>query len=84
MKDSSWEKYIDRARFDFLYPRAPLHSDVKTEITIAQSDAINSFAQRVTTISNLVIGGKINTEEGMERIKQLYKELKKTNKSITN
>ena len=83
MKESSWEKYIERERFDFLYPRAPLHSKDKTELTIAQSDAINSFAQRATTISNLVIGGKMNTEEGMERIKQLYKELKKTNKSLT-
>ena len=78
-QQSSWENYKEH----FLYPTAPLHQEDATELNVAQCDIINTFAQRVTTISNLVIGGKLGTQEGMERIKELYKTLKKTNKSFT-
>lgn len=79
MKNRSWEDYKEH----FLYPVAPLRAEDKTELNIAQSDLISTFAQRVTTLSNLVIGGKLDTQEALEQIRGLYKTLKKSNKSFT-
>lgn len=45
---------------------------------------LGQFADKIDIIVGLEIGGKLTTQEAYERIKELYKKLKKSHKKELN
>ncbi|QDZ41084.1 hypothetical protein FRE64_14720 [Euhalothece natronophila Z-M001] len=66
---------------NFLYPRYSYRGDVKPENMIFNSN-LQEFAQRVNYICNLETAGKMDPEEAYQDIKQLWKQLKSSRKSL--
>ncbi len=66
---------------NFLYPHYPYRGDVKPENLVFNAN-LQEFAQRVNYICNLETGGKMNPEEAYQEIKQLWKDLKSSRKSL--
>ena len=68
-------------RSDFLYPRSRYYGQVKPENLVFNAN-LQEFAQRVSYICNLETGGKISPEESYRRIKELWKQLKRSKKQL--
>ncbi|MGI0491090.1 DUF7219 family protein [Alkalinema pantanalense CENA528] len=68
-------------KFDFINPRSRYRGQVKPENLVFNAN-LQEFAQRVMTISNLETGGKLSPEQSYEQIKLLWKELKRSKKSL--
>ncbi|MDJ0707706.1 MAG: hypothetical protein QNJ46_30890 [Leptolyngbyaceae cyanobacterium MO_188.B28] len=66
---------------DFLYPRSRYYGQVKPENLVFNSN-LQEFAQRVGYICNLQTAGKLSPEESYEQIKSLWKQLKRSKKSL--
>jgi hypothetical protein len=66
---------------NFLYPRSRYHGQVKPENLVFNAN-LQEFAQRVSYICNLEIGGKVSSEEAYEKIKVLWKQLKQSKKQL--
>jgi len=70
---------VDRS--DFLYPRSRYYGQVKPENLVFNAN-LQEFAQRVSYICNLETAGKISPEESYRRIKELWKQLKRSKKQL--
>lgn len=68
-------------RSDFLYPRSRYYGQVKPENLVFNAN-LQEFAQRVSYICNLETAGKISPEESYRRIKELWKQLKRSKKEL--
>lgn len=70
---------VDRS--EFLYPRSRYYGQVKPENLVFNAN-LQEFAQRVSYICNLETAGKISPEESYRRIKELWKQLKRSKKQL--
>ncbi len=70
---------IDKS--DFLYPRSRYYGQVKPENLVFNAN-LQEFAQRVNYICNLETAGKLPPEEAYQRIKDLWKQLKRSKKQL--
>ncbi|MGD1703125.1 DUF7219 family protein [Dapis sp. BLCC M229] len=66
---------------DFLYPHSRYHGDFTPENLVFNAN-LQEFAQRVSIICGLETGGKISPEEAYDKIKDLWKQLKKSKKNL--
>ena len=66
---------------NFFNPRSRYRGHFKPE-NLAFNANLQEFAGRVMTISNLETGGKISPEDSYREIKALWKELKRSKKSL--
>ncbi|AOX02673.1 hypothetical protein BJP34_27415 [Moorena producens PAL-8-15-08-1] len=66
---------------DFLYPHSPYHGQFKPENLVFNAN-LQEFAQKVNYICNLETAGKLPPEEAYQQIKQLWKDLKQSKKSL--
>ncbi|MBD1920131.1 hypothetical protein H6F77_03245 [Microcoleus sp. FACHB-831] len=64
-----------------LYPRSRYYGHVKPENLVFNAN-LQEFAQKVGYITNLETGGKLSAEESYKQIKALWKQLKRTKKSL--
>jgi len=65
----------------FLYPRSRYYGQVKPENLVFNAN-LQEFAQQVSYISNLETGGKLSPEESYNKIKTLWKQLKRSKKAL--
>lgn len=68
-------------KFDFLYPRSRYYGQVKPENLVFNAN-LQEFAQRINYICNLETAGKLSSEEAYSKIKDLWKQLKRTKKQL--
>ncbi len=66
---------------NFLHPRSRYRGHFKPENLVFNAN-LQEFASRVMTISNLETGGKISPEDSYREIKALWKDLKRSKKSL--
>lgn len=66
---------------DFLYPRNRYHGDFTPE-NLAFNANLQEFAQKIGYICNLETAGKINSQEAYNQVKDLWKILKSSKKSL--
>ncbi len=71
----------NNSKNDFLHPRYPYRGQVKPENLVFNSN-LQEFAQKTSYICNLETGGRVSPEEAYQRIKSLWKELKKSKKDL--
>jgi hypothetical protein len=68
-------------RDDFLFPRSRYHGEFTPEKLVFNSN-LQEFAQRVNYICGLETNGKVTSEEAYQQIKQLWKKLRSSKKSL--
>lgn len=66
---------------DYLFPRSSYRGEV-TLPNLTFNSNLQEFAQRVSYLCNLETGGKIPPEDAYEQIKKLWKDLKRSKKSL--
>lgn len=66
---------------NFLYPHRAYHGEVKPENLVFNAN-LQEFAQRVSYICNLETGGKLSSTDAYEKIKGLWKQLKRSKKGL--
>ncbi|BAW95374.1 hypothetical protein NIES970_02790 [[Synechococcus] sp. NIES-970] len=65
----------------FLYPLESYRGDFKVENVLFNAN-LQEFAQRVNFICNLETNGKLSSQQAYKEIKNLWKTLKHTRKSL--
>ena len=68
-------------RSEFLYPRSRYYGKIKPENLVFNAN-LQEFAQQVSYICNLETAGKLSPDEAYEKIRGLWKQLKKTKKQL--
>lgn len=68
-------------KYSFLYPHSFYRGEVKPEDLVFDSN-LQEFAQKVSYICNLEINGKLSSERAYQKIKQLWKQLKRSKKQL--
>jgi hypothetical protein len=68
-------------RSDFLYPRSRYYGKVQPENLVFNAN-LQEFAQHVSYICNLETSGKISSAEAYEKIRDLWKQLKRSKKEL--
>jgi hypothetical protein len=72
-----------QAKEEFLYPTPPINPDADMSfLDIAQINNLNNFTHHVSYLTNMAIGGKITTEDAYKQIKNLYKAMRQSRKSL--
>lgn len=66
---------------DFLYPRGRYYGQVKPENLVFNAN-LQEFAQRVSYICNLETAGKLSPEESYQKIRALWKQLKRSKQQL--
>ena len=66
---------------DFLYPRGRYYGQVKLENLVFNAN-LQESAQRVSYICNLETAGKLSPEESYEKIRLLWKQLKRSKQQL--
>ena len=66
---------------DFLYPRSRYYGKVQPENLVFHAN-LQEFAQLVSYICNLETAGKISPEEAYEKIRDVWKQLKRSTKEL--
>ncbi len=66
---------------NFISPRGRYRGQFKPENLVFNAN-LQEFASRVMVISNLETGGKLSPEDSYKQIKALWKELKRSKKSL--
>lgn len=66
---------------DFLYPRSRYYGKVQPENLVFNAN-LQEFAQHVSYICNLETAGKISPEEAYQKIRDLWKQLKRSKKEL--
>jgi polyhydroxyalkanoate synthesis regulator phasin len=66
---------------DFLYPRSRYYGKVNPENLVFNAN-LQEFAQQVSYICNLETSGKISPEEAYQKVRDLWKQLKRTKKQL--
>jgi hypothetical protein len=69
------------AKNNFLFPRSRYQGTVHPENLVFNAN-LQEFAQRVSYITNLETNGKMTPEESYHAIKDLWKDLKQSKKSL--
>jgi hypothetical protein len=69
------------ATSDFLYPRGNYRGNFNPQHLVFNAN-LQEFAQRVGYISNLETNGKLSPEESYREVKTLWKQLKRSKKSL--
>ena len=72
---------LQKQKDDFLMPRAPYRGEFTPERMVFNAN-LQEFANRVSLICNLETGGKITSEDAYSQIKQLWKDLKASKKTL--
>jgi hypothetical protein len=65
----------------FLYPSSRYNGEVKPENLVFNSN-LQEFTQKVSFICSLETAGKLTPEDSYQRIKSLWKELKRSKKQL--
>ena len=65
----------------FLYPRSRYYGEFTPE-HLAFNANLQEFSQRVSYISALQTGGKLDSEQAYEQVKCLWKQLKQSKKAM--
>lgn len=68
-------------RSEFLYPRSRYYGKIKPENLVFNAN-LQEFAQQVSYICNLETAGKLSPEESYEKIRALWKQLKRSKKQL--
>ncbi|MCG8362547.1 MAG: hypothetical protein MJA27_04335 [Pseudanabaenales cyanobacterium] len=68
-------------RSDFLYSRSRYYGQVTPENLVFNAN-LQEFAQRVGYICNLQTAGKLSSEESYKQIRSLWKQFKRSKKSL--
>jgi hypothetical protein len=72
-----------QAKEEFLYPTPPINPDADMSfLDIAQINNLNNFTHHVSYLTNMAIGGKMKTEDAYKQIKNLYKAMRQSRKSL--
>jgi len=72
-----------QAKEEFLYPTPPINPDADMSfLDIAQINNLNNFTHHVSYLTNMAIGGKMTTEDAYKQIKNLYKAMRQSRKSL--
>jgi len=72
-----------QAKEEFLYPTPPINPDANMSfLDIAQINNLNNFTHHVSYLTNMAIGGKMTTEDAYKQIKNLYKAMRQSRKSL--
>ncbi len=66
---------------NFLYPRSRYYGQVKPENLVFNAN-LQEFAQRVSYICNLETAGKLSPEESYQKIRALWKQLKRSRQQL--
>lgn len=66
---------------NFFYPHRPYHGKAQPKNIVFNAN-LQEFSQKVSYICNLETGGKLNTEEAYQQIKELWKELKSSHQGL--
>lgn len=66
---------------NFLYPRSRYHGQVKPENLVFNAN-LQEFAQKVSYICNLETAGKLSPEESYQKIRALWKQLKRSKQQL--
>ncbi|WP_190473747.1 MULTISPECIES: hypothetical protein [Oscillatoriales] len=75
------ENFNQQSKNDFLYPRGRYYGAFTPE-QLAFNANLQEFAQKVAYIAALETGGKILPEEAYQKIKSLWKQLKRSRKAM--
>lgn len=65
----------------FLYPKSRYHGDFTPEKLLFNAN-LQEFAQKIGYICNLETAGKIDSEDAYLKIKELWKKLRASRKSL--
>ena len=71
----------DSNKDQFIYPKESYRGDFTLE-NIAFNANLQQFAQQVNIVCNLETNGKITQDDAYKQIKQLWRELKSSRKSL--
>jgi hypothetical protein len=72
-----------QAKEEFLYPTPPINPDADMSfLDITQINNLNNFTHHVSYLTNMAIGGKVTTEDAYKQIKNLYKAMRQSRKSL--
>lgn len=71
----------NNSKNEFLYPHHSYHGQVKPENLVFNSN-LQEFAQKVNYICNLETGGRLPPEQAYKKIKNLWKQLKRSKKEL--
>ncbi|MGF1515595.1 MAG: hypothetical protein ACFB5Z_18110 [Elainellaceae cyanobacterium] len=71
----------DRAKDDFLHPRSRYRGEFSPQ-TLTFNSNLQEFAQQVSLICGLETGGKISSDDAYQRIRALWKSLKRSKKEL--
>ncbi|MCL6434258.1 MAG: hypothetical protein K6T90_08575 [Leptolyngbyaceae cyanobacterium HOT.MB2.61] len=66
---------------EFLFPKARYRREVKPENLVFNAN-LQEFSQKVSYICSLETNGKLSPEESYLKIKDLWKELKRSKKQL--
>ena len=66
----------------FLHPSVPYYGDSPTLARVAFSANVNDMAQRLGIVAGLISNGKIEPEDAYSAVRQHWKALKKSAKSL--
>ena len=66
---------------DFIYPRSRYYGKIQPENLVFNAN-LQEFAQQVSYICNLETSGKISPEESYQKIRALWKQLKRAKKQL--
>lgn len=71
----------DSNKEQFIYPKESYRGDFKLE-NVAFNANLQEFAKKVNIICNLETNGKITSQDAYQRIKELWKQLKQSRKTL--
>lgn len=66
---------------NFLYPRSRYNGQIKPENLVFNAN-LQEFAQKVSYICNLETAGKLTPEESYQKIRALWKQLKRSKQQL--
>ena len=71
----------ERLKNEFFYPKSRYQGEFTPE-QLAFNANLQEFAQRVSIVCGLETGGQIGTDDAYQQIKDLWKQLKQSKRSL--
>ena len=71
----------ERIKNDFFHPKSRYQGEFTPE-QLAFNANLQEFAQRVSIVCGLETGGRIGTDDAYQQIKDLWKQLKQSKRSL--
>ncbi|MBW4631722.1 MAG: hypothetical protein KME30_07405 [Iphinoe sp. HA4291-MV1] len=75
------EHFLHRDKEKLLYPHARYYGQIKPESLVFNAN-LQEFSHKVSYISSLETSGKLAPEEAYQKIKALWKQLKRSKKEL--